>query len=27
VKRLPVESKGFGRGEMRHVISLAFPDR
>jgi len=27
VKRLAVESKGFGRGEMRHVISLAFPDR
>jgi len=27
VKRLPVESKGFGRGESRHVISLAFPDR
>ncbi|GAI08923.1 unnamed protein product [marine sediment metagenome] len=27
VKRLPVESKGFGSGEMRHVISLAFPDR
>jgi len=27
VKRLPVESKGFGRGETRHVISLAFPDR
>ena len=27
VKRLPVESKGFGRGEMRRVISLAFPDR
>jgi hypothetical protein len=22
-----VESKGFGSGEMRHVISLAFPDR
>ena len=27
VKRLPVESKGFGRGETRYVISLAFPDR
>lgn len=27
VKRLPVESKGFGSGEMRHVISLAFLDR
>lgn len=27
VKRLPVESKGFGRGETRYVISLAFPNR
>jgi Zn-dependent peptidase ImmA (M78 family) len=27
VKRCPVESKGFGRGETRYVISLAFPDR
>jgi len=27
VKRLPVESKGFGRGENRYVISLAFLDR
>ncbi len=27
VKRLPVESKGFGHGEARYVISLAFPDR
>ena len=27
VKRLPAESKGFGRGKTRHVISLAFPDR
>ncbi len=27
VKRLPMESKGFGRGETRRVISLAFPDR
>ncbi len=27
VKRLPMESKGFGRGETRYVISLAFPDR
>jgi len=27
VKRLPMESKGFGRGETRFVISLAFPDR
>ena len=27
VKRLPVESKGFGRGETRYVISLAFLDR
>ncbi|GAI57925.1 unnamed protein product [marine sediment metagenome] len=26
-KRLPMESKGFGRGENRRVISLAFPDR
>lgn len=27
VKRLPMESKGFGRNETRYVISLAFPDR
>jgi len=27
VKRLPIESKGFGHGEARYVISLAFPDR
>jgi len=27
VKRLPIESKGFGSGETRYVISLAFPDR
>ena len=27
VKRLPMESKGFGRGETRYVISLAFFDR
>jgi len=27
VKRLPMESKGFGRGETRYVISLAFLDR
>jgi hypothetical protein len=27
VKRCPMESKGFGRGETRYVISLAFPDR
>ncbi len=27
VKRLPMESKGFGRGDTRYVISLAFPDR
>jgi len=27
VKRLPMESKGFGRGETRFVISLAFPYR
>ena len=27
VKRLPMESKGFGRGENRYVISLAFLDR
>jgi len=27
VKRLPVESKGFGRDKTRYVISLAFPDR
>ena len=26
VKRLPIESKGFGSGETRYVISLAFPD-
>jgi len=26
-KRLPVESKGFGHGKMRYVISLAFPAR
>ncbi|GAG15501.1 unnamed protein product [marine sediment metagenome] len=25
-KRLPMESKGFGRNETRYVISLAFPD-
>jgi len=27
VKRLPMESKGFGRDKTRYVISLAFPDR
>jgi len=27
VKRIPIESKGFGHGEVRHVISLAFPAR
>jgi len=27
VKRLTMESKGFGHGETRYVISLAFPDR
>ncbi|MFC1977821.1 ImmA/IrrE family metallo-endopeptidase [Chloroflexota bacterium] len=27
VKRLRMESKGFGRGETRYVLSLAFPDR
>lgn len=27
MKRCPIESKGFGRGETRRVISLAFPDR
>ncbi len=27
VKRLPMEAKGFGHGETRYVISLAFPDR
>jgi len=27
IKRIPIESKGFGRGEMRYVISLAFPTR
>lgn len=27
VKRLPMESRGFGRQEWRYVISLAFPDR
>lgn len=26
-KRLPIEAKGFGRGETRFVISFAFPDR
>ncbi len=26
-KRLPMESKGFGRDKTRYVISLAFPDR
>ena len=26
-KRLPVESKGFGHGKTRYVISLAFPTR
>ena len=26
VRRLPVESKGFGRGDTRYVISLAFLD-
>lgn len=27
VKRIPVEAKGFGRGEKRFVISFAFPAR
>jgi Zn-dependent peptidase ImmA (M78 family) len=27
VKRCPMESKGFGRGENRYVVSLAFPSR
>ncbi len=27
VKRCAMESKGFGRGENRHVVSLAFPGR
>jgi Zn-dependent peptidase ImmA (M78 family) len=27
VKRCPMESKGFGRGETRYVVSLAFPGR
>lgn len=27
IKRCPMESKGFGRGETRCVISLAFPQR
>lgn len=27
MKHCPMESKGFGRGETRRVISLAFPDR
>lgn len=27
IKRIPIESKGFGGGEMRYVISLAFPTR
>jgi len=26
-QRIPIESKGFGHGEARYVISLAFPDR
>lgn len=26
VKRLPMESRGFGHGETRYVISLVFPD-
>jgi len=27
VRRLPMEAKGFGRGETRYVVSLAFLDR
>jgi len=27
IKRLPIESKGFGHGETRYVISLAFAER
>lgn len=27
IRRLPVESKGFGRGENRFVVSLAYPER
>ena len=27
IKRLPMESRGFGRGETRHVVSLAYPYR
>jgi len=27
VKNLPMESKGFGQGETRYIISLAFPGR
>ena len=27
IKRFPMESKGFGRGETRYVVSLAFLDR
>ena len=27
VRRCPMESKGFGRGETRYVVSLAFPSR
>jgi len=27
VKRIPMESKGFGRGDNRFVVSLAFPNR
>jgi len=27
IKRILIESKGFGHGEARYVISLAFPDR
>jgi len=27
IKRILIESKGFGRGEMRYVISLGFPNR
>ena len=27
IKRILIESKAFGRGEARYVISLAFPDK
>ena len=27
IERLPMESKGFGRGENRYVVSIAYPER